>query len=261
MASSSDALGYPIQSTKGIRIRSKEDLNRVIARVQKREAALRSVQNKLRAREVRMAEAEKKLAKRNEFLDAWEVSLKSKESEIMEEREELEGMKGNLREIGKQMLALSDKTDSVFEGLPYDDDILEGFLEEEAPAEKKPLLGFLKNKPKKKREESRRRKARTKKQRSGTREVAPSRKAKTLRDTLREKRDRLKNAGLDDLDDTPEDVSGLDELDDTPEDTSGLEELEELLQNEAFSCPSCNADVSSDDDNCPACGIELNWGA
>ena len=261
MASSSDALGYPVQSTKGIRIRSKEDLNRVIARVQKREAALRSVQNKLRAREARMAEAEKKLAKRNEFLDAWEVSLKSKESEIMEEREELEGMKGNLREIGQQMLALSDKTDSVFEGLPYDDDILEGFLEEEAPAEKKPLLGFLKNKPKKRSEESPRRKTRAKKRRSGAKEAAPSRKAKTLRDTLREKRDRLKNTGLDELDDTPKDVSGLDELDDTPEDTSGLEELEELLQNEAFSCPSCNADVSSDDDNCPACGIELNWGA
>ncbi|MEE9116132.1 MAG: zinc ribbon domain-containing protein, partial [Thermoplasmata archaeon] len=71
---------------------------------------------------------------------------------------------------------------------------------------------------------------------------------KTLRDTLKEKRDRLKNAGLN-------------ELDDTSEDTSGLEELEELLQNEAFSCPSCNADVSSDDDSCPACGVELNWGA
>lgn len=254
-------MGYPIQSTKGIRIRSKEDLNRVIARVQKREAALKSVQNKLKAREVRVVEAEKKLAKRNEFLDAWEVSLKSKESEIMEEREELEGMKQNLREIGQQMLALSDKTDSVFEGLPYDDDILEDFLEEETPAEKKPLLGFLKNKPKKKREEFPRRKTRAKKKRSGTKEAAPSRKAKTLRDTLREKRDRLKNAGLDELDYTPKDTSGLDELDYTPEDTSGLEELEELLQNEAFSCPSCNADVSSDDDNCPACGIELNWGA
>ncbi len=248
MASSSDALGYPIQSTKGIRIRSKEDLNRVIARVRKREAALRSVKNKLRAREVRMAEAEKKLAKRNEFLDAWEVSLKSKESEIMEEREELEEMKRNLREIGHQMLALSDKTDSVFEGLPYDDDILEDFLEEEAPADKKPLLGFLKNRPKKKSEEFPRRKARSKKQRPGSKKVTQSRKAKTLRDTLKEKRDRLKNAGLN-------------ELDDTSEDTSGLEELEELLQNEAFSCPSCNADVSSDDDSCPACGVELNWGA
>lgn len=248
MASSSDALGYPIQSTKGIRIRSKEDLNRVIARVQKREAALKSVQNKLKAREVRVVEAEKKLAKRNEFLDAWEVSLKSKESEIMEEREDLEGMKQNLREIGQQLLTLSDKTDSVFEGFPYDEDILEDFLEEETPAEKKPLLGFLKNKPKKKREEFPKRKTRAKKQRSGTKEAAPSRKAKTLRDTLREKRDRLKNAGLDELDEPPEDISGL-------------EELEELLQNEAFSCPSCNADVSSDDDNCPACGIELNWGA
>ncbi len=248
MASSSDAFGYPIQSTKGIRIRSKEDLNRVIVRVQKREAALRSVQNKLKAREVRVAEAEEKLAKRNEFLDAWEVSLKSKESEIMQEGEELEGMKRNLREIGHQMIALSDKTDSVFEGLPYDDDVLEDFLEEEAPAEKKPLLGFLKNRPKKKSEKFPRRKARSKKQRPGTKKVTPSRKAKTLRDALKEKRDRLKNGGLNELDDTPEDISGL-------------EELEELLQNEAFSCPSCNADVSSDDDSCPACGVELNWGA
>jgi DNA repair exonuclease SbcCD ATPase subunit len=254
MASSSDALDYPIPSTKGIRIRSKDDLDRVIAQVRKKEAELKSVQNRLKAREVRLAEAQQKLAKRNEFLDAWEVSLKSKESEMMEEREEIEEMKQNLRELGQQILALSDKTSAVFEGLPYEDDIFEDFSEDEAPADKKPILGFLKSKPKKGNKEPTKRKARGKKKPSGTTKSAPARKGKTLRDTLKEKRDRLKSTGLDDLDE-------LDDLDDTPEDTSGLKELEDLLQDEAFTCPSCEGEVSSDDDTCPECGVELNWGA
>lgn len=216
--------------------------------MQKREGRLKAMQKKLKVREARLAEAERKQKKRSDFLDAWEVSLKSKEAEVVDERQELEGMKESLRNIGQELLALSDKTDSVFEGLPSEEDILVDFEEEETPEEKKPIFGFLKGKTRKESAEFPRRKARSKKQRSRTKQVTPSRQPKTLRDTLIEKRERLKNASVD-------------SLEDTLSDTSGLDELEELLQGEVFTCPSCNGEVSSDDDNCPGCGVELNWGS
>jgi DNA repair exonuclease SbcCD ATPase subunit len=256
MASSSDTLEYPVQSRRGVRIRSQEDLDRVIAQVQKREGMLKTMQRKLKVREARLAEAERKHKKRNDFLDAWEVSLKSKEAEVVDERQELEEMKQSLRKIGNDLLALSDKTDSVFEGLPFEEDIFEDYVDEEVPEEKKPILGFLKGKPKKENVEFPRRKSRSKKKRSKAKkatpskakQAAPSKPRKTLRDSLMEKRDRLKDADMD-------------SLDDPIEDTSGLDELEELLQGEVFTCPSCNGEVSSDDDNCPGCGVELSWAA
>jgi DNA repair exonuclease SbcCD ATPase subunit len=240
MASSSSALEDTFHSSKGFRIRSKEDLNRVIAQVQKREGALKSMQKKLKMREARLAEAERKQRKRNDFLDAWEVSLKSKEAEMVDERQELENMKESLRKIGQELLALSDKTDSVFDGLPYEEDSLGDFMEDETPEDKKSFLPFRKSKPKKDRKESPRRKTRSKKPRTQTKTKPTTRQRKTLRDTLKEKRDRLKTTTLD---------------------SSGLDELEELLQDEVFTCPACDAEVSSDDDDCPGCGAELNWGS
>jgi hypothetical protein len=248
MASSSDALDYPTRSRRGVHIRSQEDLDRVISQVQKREGMLKAMQKKLKIREARLAEAEKKQKKRSDFLDAWEVSLKSKEAEVVDERQDLEEMKQSLRKIGGELLALSDKTDSVFEGLPFEEDIFQDYEEEETREEKKPILGFLKGKSKKENQEFPRRKGRSKKKRSKTKPVTPTRQPKTLRDTLMEKRDRLRN-------------TDTDSLDDPPVDTSGLDELEELLQGEVFTCPSCNGEVTSEDDVCPGCGAELNWGA
>jgi DNA repair exonuclease SbcCD ATPase subunit len=240
MASSGDIYDGSTFSSKGIRIRSQEDLDRVLAQVRKKENALRSVQKKLKMREARLAEAEKKQKKRNDFLDAWEVSLKSKEAEMVEERQELESMKQSLRKIGQELLALSDKTDSVFEGLPYEEDIFVDMVEEETPEEKKPILGFLKNITKKDSSKSPKRKGRSKKRRPETKSKGSPQRRKTLRDTLEEKRDRLKTATVE---------------------TSGLDELEELLQDEVFSCPKCEEDVSANDDVCPGCGAELNWGS
>jgi rubrerythrin len=233
---------------RGVRIRSQDDLDRVIAQVQKREGQLKAMQKKLKVREARLAEAEKKHKKRSDFLDAWEVSLKSKEAEVVDERQELEDMKENLRKIGGELMALSDKTGSVFEGSPFEDDVFEDFEEEDILEEKKPILGFLKGKSKKENMEFPRRKGRSKKSRSKKKQVTPTRQAKTLRDSLMEKRERLKNADLDSIEEP-----------DT--DTSGLDELEELLQGEIFTCPSCRGEVTSDDDSCPGCGAELNWGA
>ena len=69
MASSDMAVDGPMTSS-GIRIRSKEDLNRVIAQIRKREELLKVATKKLKMKEARFNEAEKKLKKRNEFLDA-----------------------------------------------------------------------------------------------------------------------------------------------------------------------------------------------
>jgi predicted RNA-binding Zn-ribbon protein involved in translation (DUF1610 family) len=226
MASSDVAMDGPMTSS-GIRIRSKEDLNRVIAQVKRREEALKVAMKKLKIRETRLDEAEMKLKKRNEFLDAWEVSLKNKEAETMEERQELENLKKNLRRIGQDLLALSDKTESVFEGVPYEDDIFEDLHIEEPPEEKKSFLGFLKGGSKK-----------TKSEPSEDETFGkPNDEIKkvTLRETLEAKRDKLKSATVDSIPMVVEE---------------GTSE---------YICPNCGEEVSKGEVLCLGCDTELVW--
>lgn len=220
------AMDGPMTSA-GIRIRSKEDLNRVIAQVRKREERLKVAMKKLKTREARLNEAEKKLKKRNEFLDAWEVSLKDKEGETVEERQVLENLKQNLRRIGQDLLELSDKTESVFEGAPYDDDMFEDLEIDEPPEEKKSFLGFLKSGPKKA------------KPVSSENEVfgKPSDEPKkvTLRQTLEAKRDKLKSASIE------------------------TSQAEGVGDGESYACPTCGAEVSKGEVLCLGCDTELTW--
>ncbi len=142
MASAGSALNGSSNSI-GIHIRSEEDVNRVVAQIRKREEKLRVANEKLKIREARIVEAEETLKKRTDFLDAWEVSLRNKESETTGERRELENLKASLRKISKDLLALSVKTESVFEGAPYEDDIIQDSQIEEVSAKKRSFLGFL----------------------------------------------------------------------------------------------------------------------
>ena len=220
------AIDGPMTSS-GIRIRSKDDLDRVIAQVRKREEALKVAMKKLKVRENRLNEAEKKLEKRNEFLDAWEVSLKNKEAETMEERQELENLKKNLRSIGQDLLALSDKTESVFEGIPYEEDVLDDFQVEEPPEEKKSFLGFLKGGSKKAKHEPSEKET----------NLDPSSEIKkvTLREALEAKRDRLKSATVDSIPIEVEEGSG------------------------EYICPNCGEEVSWGEVLCLGCDTELTW--
>lgn len=229
MASSSEAFDISrIQSTVR-QVRTREDLAQLLMRVRQKEEVLKGLQRKLAIRETRVREAEKKLKKRSDFLDAWEVSLKSKEAELMEERREIENIKKNLRKIGEDLLSLSDKADSILEDIPYEEGILEEIPLEEEPREKRSFFGFLRGRTKKPPElfESK----------SKSIDSVPStRKSRTLREVLEEKREKLKTS--------------------LPEESLQQRGIEE---EEIFACPVCGAEVSEEDESCEGCGVELNW--
>lgn len=230
MASSSEALDDLEHPPTRPQVRSKQDVARLLIQVRKREEVLKSLQRKLAIREKRVREAEKKTKKRSDFLDAWEVSLKSKEAELMEERKEVESMKLNLRKLGEDIMALSDRADAMFEDIPLEDDILEEVAMEEEPEDKKPFLGFLKSKPKEALEPPRR---------APTPARVPSGSGqKTLRDLLEEKREKLRTS--------------------PPEPSSPIRP-EETEEDEIYACPVCGAEVSADDETCEGCSVELSW--
>jgi chromosome segregation ATPase len=198
--------------------------------VRKREEAIKGLQRKLAIREKRVREAEKKTKKRSDFLDAWEVSLKSKEAELIEERKEVESMKLNLRKLGEDIMALSDRADTMFEDIPIERDILEEVAMEEEPEDKKSFLGFLKGKPKMAEEPPIPKRRPTR---------APSASGeKTLRELLEEKRDKLRSA---------------------PAEPSEPIGIEEAVEGETYECPVCGVEVSADAEMCHGCSVELTW--
>lgn len=259
----------PVQSSLGIRIKSKEDLNRVLLQIQKREAIVSTLQKKLALKGAALDKAEKKLKKRSDFLDAWEVSLKNKEAELVEEQEEIERIKTTLRKAGEQILALSQDTQPVFESIPFEEEVFEDVPVEEMPEERKSFLGFLKGKTKKPG-----RVVRSPPERS---QPSKGNKQKSLRDVLEAKRDKLKSVSTEELtlDEMEQDEPlptfaeepALDEA--KPKESESvlsedhtLKELEELAQEveaEVYSCPTCDEEITVADDVCPSCGAELSW--
>ncbi|MFQ5883863.1 MAG: hypothetical protein ACE5IO_02040 [Thermoplasmata archaeon] len=239
--SSQSRARYPAQPSVGLRIRTKEDINHILMQIQKREAMVKTLQRKLAIKGATLNEAEKKLRKRSEFLDAWEVSLKTKEVEVVSEREEIERLKRLLKKVGEDLLALSERTEPDFESVSIDEDIIEDMALREKPEEKKSFLGLFKGKSKKSKEifksPPRRRRP-------------PSRDRQALREALEAKRERLRTQS------TEEFVT--EEVEEPLEDEVG-DELDEV--EEVYSCPVCGAEISLDDEICSGCNVELNWDA
>ncbi|MCK4445185.1 MAG: hypothetical protein KAW09_11615 [Thermoplasmata archaeon] len=222
---SADSVVNGSPTSIGVHIRSQEDVNRVVAQIRKREETLKVATEKIKMREARLIEAQETLKKRNDFLDAWEVGLRNKEAETTGERKELENLKASLRKIGKDLLALSVKTESVFGGAPYEDDIIEDLEIEEAPEKKKSVLGFLKGGRKNVKAEPPEVRVFGKPS-GGTKKT-------TLRETLEAKRDKLRAVSID---------------------TSQILGVEE---GQARTCPNCGEEVSEGQLLCLTCDTEL----
>ncbi len=203
--------------------------------IQKREAMVKTLQRKLAVKGATLNKAEKKLRKRSEFLDAWEVSLKTKEVEMVSERDEIERLKRLLRKVGEDLLALSERTEPDFESISIDEDIMEDMALRETPEEKKSFLGLFKGKSKKSKKIFKS---------PPRRRPPPSKERQALREALEAKRERLRSQSAEEL--------TLEDIEEPLEDELGEEEA-------VYSCPVCGAEVSLDDEVCSGCNVELNW--
>lgn len=207
--------------------------------IQKREAMVKTLQRKLAIKGATLNEAGKKLRKRSEFLDAWEVSLKTKEVEVVSERDEIERLKRLLRKVGEDLLTLSERTEPDFESVSIDEDIMEDMALREEPEEKKSFLGLFKGKLKKSKKIFKS---------PPRRRPPPSMERQALREALEAKRERLRPQSAEEL--------TLEDIEEPLEDELGVELGEEEA---VYSCPVCGAEVSLDDEVCSGCNVELNW--
>ncbi len=202
-------------------IESKEDIQRIMSHLRKREKMLKALQEKIKARESKLDEAEE--------------DLKRREAKLSEDREEISRIKQSLGKIGADLVALSEKSDSIIDDVRYDEEIVEDIFADQVPEDKKPGVESQKPIPKKEIvEPPKPKRAFGRKPRVGKKKEPPKQK-KSLRQTLKEKRDRLKGATLDES------------------------EFGSLEQEETFACPVCGMEVSTRDEVCAGCGAELNW--
>jgi hypothetical protein len=206
--------------------------------IQKREGMVQTLQKKLALKGTALNKAEKKLKKRSDFLDAWEVSLKGKEAELVEEREEVELVKATLKKVAEQIMGMSSKVGEIYETDPFEEDILEEETFETKAEEKKSFLSFLKGK--------------SKKSEDVASSPSPSRSSpvgkKTLREVLEAKREKLKSVSVEET------------ADEAIDDLESLIEEDEGEETEVYTCPMCDGEVTLDDLICDGCGAELNWG-
>lgn len=238
MASSGATVRPTGHSPVGVQIKSKEDINRVLAQIQKREAMVQTLQKKLALKGAALNKAEKKLKKRSDFLDAWEVSLKSKEAELVDEREEVERLKATLKKVAEQIMGMSSKTGEIYETDPFEEEYLEEEAFETKDVDKKSFLSFLRGKSKKSTHVAKP---------PPISERLPAEK-KTLREVLEAKREKLKSVPLEET------------SDEAIEDLESLIEEDEVEEIEIYTCPVCDGEVALEDSVCEACGAELNWG-
>ncbi|TET90072.1 MAG: zinc ribbon domain-containing protein [Methanomassiliicoccales archaeon] len=201
---------------------------------------VKTLQRKLAIKGATLNKAEKKLRKRSEFLDAWEVSLKTKEVEMVSERDEIERLKRLLRKVGEDLLALSERTEPDFESISIDEDIIEDMTLREEPEEKKSFLGLFKGKSKKSKKIFKS---------PPRRRPPPSKERQALREALEAKRERLRSQSAEEL--------TLEDIEEPLEDELGVELGEEEA---VYSCPACGTEISLNDEVCSGCNAELNWG-